>query len=247
MWHQESLDGSYLAPSSVPFLSGASSPPRDHPSHIPQGHPTAAHVDDELERRLIGGGEDGSFTSPFSGGVGLGDLNHPVMPPFMGSFPSSSSVLGHTAVVQETSDFSMPQRREGLSPPSFTSTTRIPEETVVFRSSTSSSSATSNSTLSDTSRPGSMIGMLSSPVLAEASGSLLLEAIDPTTTTTTTMTESESLIARISIPESHRPMFINVLSNPPDLSLKIKKKAVRFNQVVMESNTPVSSTKALRR
>ncbi|KAF9364803.1 hypothetical protein BGX34_000350 [Mortierella sp. NVP85] len=88
-----------------------------------------------------------------------------------------------------------------------------------------------------------MIDML--PVLAEASGSLLLEAIDPTTTTTA-MTESESLIARISIPESHRPMFINVLSNPPDLSLKIKKKAVRFNQVVLESNISVSSSKALR-
>lgn len=47
-----------------------------------------------------------------------------------------------------------------------------------------------------------------------------------------TAPSSSSYIAHFSIPESLRPAFRDVLCNPPDPDLKIKKKSVRFTKSV---------------
>lgn len=49
---------------------------------------------------------------------------------------------------------------------------------------------------------------------------------------TVTAPSSSSYIAQFSIPESLRPAFRDVLCNPPDPDLKIKKKSVRFTKSV---------------
>ncbi|KAI9235275.1 MAG: hypothetical protein BYD32DRAFT_438467 [Podila humilis] len=56
----------------------------------------------------------------------------------------------------------------------------------------------------------------------------------PITSDFLTITEpsASSYIAQFSIPESLRPAFRDVLCNPPDPDLKIKKKSVRFTQSV---------------
>ncbi|KAG0017511.1 hypothetical protein BGZ81_010718 [Podila clonocystis] len=50
-----------------------------------------------------------------------------------------------------------------------------------------------------------------------------------------TAPSSSSYIAQFSIPESLRPAFRDVLCNPPDPDLKIKKKSVRFTKSVRSS------------
>ncbi|KAG0037768.1 hypothetical protein BGZ82_001903 [Podila clonocystis] len=52
---------------------------------------------------------------------------------------------------------------------------------------------------------------------------------------TVTAPSSSSYIAQFSIPESLRPAFRDVLCNPPDPDLKIKKKSVRFTKSVRSS------------
>lgn len=49
---------------------------------------------------------------------------------------------------------------------------------------------------------------------------------------TVTEPSASSYIAQFSIPEILRPAFRDVLCNPPDPNLKIKKKSVRFTQSV---------------
>ncbi|KAG0252929.1 Zinc finger C4H2 domain-containing protein [Mortierella polycephala] len=56
-----------------------------------------------------------------------------------------------------------------------------------------------------------------------------------------------SCIARLTIPESHRPKFLALLSSLPDPAFKIKKKSVRFKSTSTASSTSSPETKTQRR
>lgn len=228
MWRQESsLDGSsYLDPRSTRFLSGASSPPRDRDLRIPQDHSTSTAVDKGKLQERSSGGDDGSGRecSSMLSSTGPRLPNRQVVLPIMGSFPSSSPLIhGSTALIPETSDFSSPPTR----------TTSMDGEVVTL--------TTSSSTVSDTSKPQSTASTSPSPT------GTIEQFHPPPPTESSDSTESEQLIARISIPESHRDQFIQVLLNSPDLNFRIKKKSVRFDKTTLESVVPTSSSRSVRR
>ncbi|KAF9189830.1 Zinc finger C4H2 domain-containing protein [Haplosporangium sp. Z 11] len=56
-----------------------------------------------------------------------------------------------------------------------------------------------------------------------------------------------SCIARLTIPESHRPKFLALISSLPNPAFKIKKKSVRFKSTSTISSTSSSETKTQRR
>ncbi|KAF8981279.1 hypothetical protein BGZ46_003052 [Entomortierella lignicola] len=60
-----------------------------------------------------------------------------------------------------------------------------------------------------------------------------------------TSSDPASLITRVSIPKSHHAQFVEVLSNPPDPSLKIKK-SVRFNNTSFVPSKAESAPKSVR-
>ncbi|KAI8353904.1 hypothetical protein B0O80DRAFT_529470 [Mortierella sp. GBAus27b] len=242
MWRQESGrdESSYLAPPSGPILSGASSPPRDRPSGS-----SGAMAEDKvgLQVRLKTGCESGEGSLDYSSTSTSIESRRPdrqAILPVVGSFPSSSSAHDQRVSIPETSDFSLSRPRKGspTTPPHTTSASdwgcgspRYTKEETTLESSTSSSVA-SSATVSDTGRPHSTTSMLPSPT-----GNVELQC----------SVDSSELITRISIPESHRDQFIKVLSSPPVMDLRVKKKSVRFNKATLDTAASSSSSKSVRR
>ncbi|KAG0364854.1 hypothetical protein BGZ54_007091 [Gamsiella multidivaricata] len=237
MWYPEQ-EGTRVPSSDSSLLISS-----DHPSkgftvhqHIPQEYSTHSDAESMHDSRIEGDQL-----------AALGFSICPSMAPTESSEETPQSTPTAVSVQpSHTPATSAPSKRSFQHPPDPPSISPSQHNIILpFQTANSSSTFSHSSSLIDpdaniprlTSKPGS------SPVLRPESVS---ETPGVTPGGTTSLNQAPSLIARISIPESHRKLFVETLSRPPDPALKVKKKSVRFKAALSGSTASVAASKVLR-